>query len=187
MEHIYQKSCFGEDWFTYPQLYKEYANGIGDGSVFVEVGSWKGKSISFLAVELVNLKKTVACYAVDTWAGSSEHQEHDIVKADKLYDLFLSNIDPIKTVVTPIRKPSTQAAQDFADRSIDIVFIDAAHEYDPVKEDILAWLPKVKLGGILSGHDYLHEGVKKAVDEVFGNKVIFRNAMENCWIIEVKE
>ena len=61
MEHIYQKPCFGEDWFTYPQLYKEYANGLGDGSVFVEVGSWKGKSISFLAVELVNLKKTVAC------------------------------------------------------------------------------------------------------------------------------
>ena len=98
-----------------------------------------------------------------------------------------SSAHALNTQRTPIRKPSLQAAQDFADRSIDIVFIDAAHEYDPVKEDILAWLPKVKLGGILSGHDYLCDGVKKAVDEIFGNKVIFRNAMENCWIIEVKE
>ena len=187
MEHIYKNLNFGEDWFTYPELYQEYANALGDGSVFVEVGSWKAKSISFLAVELLNLKKTVACYAVDTWSGSSEHQEMDIVKEDKLYDLFLSNIDPIKSIVTPIRKPSTQAAKDFADRSIDIIFIDAAHEYEPVKEDIIAWLPKVKIGGILSGHDYLHEGVKKAVDEIFGNKVIFRNAWENCWIIQVKE
>ena len=145
MEHIYNNLNFGEDWFTYPALYQEYANALGDGSVFVEVGSWKGKSISFLAVELVNLKKTVACYAVDTWSGSSEHQEMDIIKEDKLYDLFLSNIDPIKSMVTPIRKPSIQAAKDFADRSIDIIFIDAAHEYEPVKEDIIACLNYAKL------------------------------------------
>ena len=57
----------------------------------------------------------------------------------------------------------------------DLIFIDADHSYEWVKRDINALYPKVRSGGILSGHDYGNEniGVKKAVDEVFG---------EGCWI-----
>jgi hypothetical protein len=36
------------------------------------------------------------------------------------------------------------------------------------------------------GHDYLSSGVKKAVDEYFGNAVLFNDAMENCWIVEIQ-
>jgi len=68
-----------------------------------------------------------------------------------------------------IRKFSKDAVLDFADGSLDIVFIDANHKYDFVKEDIALWYPKVRSGGILSGHDYsprlFHGDVKKAVDE----------------------
>ena len=47
---------------------------------------------------------------------------------------------------------------------MDFVFLDAAHDYENVKEDILSWYPKVKVGGWLTGHDYFlgHFGVKKA-------------------------
>jgi predicted O-methyltransferase YrrM len=53
---------------------------------------------------------------------------------------------------------------------LDFVFIDADHSYEGCKADIEAWFPKVKPGGLLSGHDYDNPdfpefGVKRAVDE----------------------
>jgi hypothetical protein len=189
MEHYY-KTTAGESadgYFTYPQLYSEFVNELKDDSVFVEVGSWKGKSIAYLGVEVINSGKKIKCYAVDTWKGSPEHTDDPYVKTDRLYSLFMVNMQPVSSVVTAIRKPSTEAAIDFEDESVDIVFIDACHEYACVKEDIAAWLPKVKKGGIISGHDYYwgENGVKKAVDEAFGDRVIYRNPWENCWIVRV--
>jgi hypothetical protein len=57
-----------------------------------------------------------------------------------------------------------------ADGSLDFVFIDGAHDYEAVKQDITDWAPKVRPGGIVSGHDYYNGkynkmGVIKAVDE----------------------
>lgn len=65
---------------------------------------------------------------------------------------------------------SEQAAKWVADNSLDFVFIDANHQYEFVKQDLALWVPKVRLGGIVSGHDYYHfrsgrGGVVQAVDE----------------------
>jgi len=75
-----------------------------------------------------------------------------------------------------LKMTSVEAAKMFKDNALDLIFIDADHKYESVKEDIIAWLPKVRKGGILSGHDYdgednMHPGVKQAVDEIFGKKV----------------
>ena len=64
----------------------------------------------------------------------------------------------------------------FPDLYFDFVFIDADHRYESVKADILGWMPKVRKGGVIAGHDYKwpgkrHPGVKRAVDEVFGDDV----------------
>lgn len=69
-----------------------------------------------------------------------------------------------------VRARSTEAAKTIEDGSLDFVFIDGAHDYESVKEDINAWYPKVRKGGILSGHDYYQGksggmGVIQAVDE----------------------
>jgi len=65
---------------------------------------------------------------------------------------------------------STEAAKLIPDKSIDFVFIDGAHDYESVMEDIKTWYPKVRDGGILSGHDYYQGksggmGVMEAVDK----------------------
>ncbi len=65
---------------------------------------------------------------------------------------------------------SKEAAEWIADESLDFVFIDSDHSYEAVKEDINLWTPKVRKGGIVSGHDYYQGklgtmGVIKAVDE----------------------
>lgn len=66
-----------------------------------------------------------------------------------------------------IRKPSIQAAKKFQNNQLDFVYLDADHRYSAIKSDLIAWTPKVKEGGIISGHDYGAEwpGVKQAVDE----------------------
>lgn len=166
-------------------LYREISNLVDNGDTIVEVGSWKGRSISFLSVECINQSKFPKIYAVDTWEGSAEHKDYDVVKDKKLFDLFKNNIKPISHLVTPIRKKSTEAAKDFDDSSVKFIFIDAAHDYQSVKEDIAAWYPKVIKGGIIAGHDYYSPGtgVRQAVDEFFGSRVISRGVNENCWIV----
>jgi SAM-dependent methyltransferase len=166
MEHFYHN--IGEDWFTYPQLYKRIVNNCQDGAHLVEVGSWKGRSASFMAVEIINSNKNIKFDCVDTWKGSIEHTTYDVITEENLYDVFLSNIEPVKNIINPIRMTSIDASKLYEDNSLDFVFIDASHEYEDVKADILAWLPKVKIGGILAGHDYDNfEGVNRAVDEIF--------------------
>jgi predicted O-methyltransferase YrrM len=64
-------------------------------------------------------------------------------------------------------------SKNYTNEYFDIVYIDASHEYEYVKEDILAWLPKVKKGGIICGDDYIigWDGVILAVNEIFKDKV----------------
>lgn len=52
------------------------------------------------------------------------------------------------------KKRSQEAARDFAVNSLDWVNIDAGHRYVDVYEDMAAWYPKVRIGGVLAGHDY---------------------------------
>lgn len=188
LKHIYEEPQFGENWFTYPTLYKKIVEISPSGSKFVEVGSWKGKSSAFMAVEIANSKKDIEFFCVDIWEENEEYR-HEGIKSS-LYDVFIENMKPLDKYYTPLKMPSLKAAQKFEDKSLDFVFIDASHQYENVKDDIITWLPKVKNGGIIAGHDYYvagydyFPGVKQAVNEIFNvNELIFS---EHCWIYNVK-
>jgi predicted O-methyltransferase YrrM len=73
-----------------------------------------------------------------------------------------------------------EAASLFQDGSLDGVFIDADHTYEAVKMDIQNWMPKVRKGGILAGHDYVETwpGVIEAVNESLRDFAI----TEQCWV-----
>ncbi len=82
--------------------------------------------------------------------------------------------------ITPFKITSHQAAELYKDGSLDFVFINGDHSYDIVKKDIELWVPKVKEGGTLAGHDYFNApDVKKAVHELLGNNV---KTYSSCWI-----
>lgn len=167
MKHIYQELQFGENWFTYASLYSDMVNRFPSGSKFVEVGSWKGKSSAYMAVEIANSEKEIEFYCVDHWEGSVEHKKGGVFfnkNLDTLFEVFIKNMKPVEKYYKPIKMTSIEASKTFDDNSLDFVFIDASHEYEDVKNDISVWLPKVKRGGILAGHDY--DYVKKAVDEL---------------------
>jgi predicted O-methyltransferase YrrM len=73
------------------------------------------------------------------------------VDAEKLFIERTKNIENI----IKVKKSSVEASQDFSDRSLDLVYIDAEHDYNSVKTDINAWKNKVRRGGVLAGHDYM--------------------------------
>lgn len=81
-----------------------------------------------------------------------------------------------------LRLTSTDAAL-MLGGSFDLVFIDAMHTYEAVTEDIRAWLPKVRDGGVLAGHDYggKFDGVKAAVDTELGEENIVEGP-DNTWL-----
>lgn len=103
----------------------------------LEVGVWLGASVH----EWADHFETVYC--VDHWLGDSY--------VPNVYERFLQN----KTDnMIPLRMFSTIAARRFEDKSLDFVYIDADHRGHGVMEDIYNWLPKVKTGGVIAGHDY---------------------------------
>ena len=93
---------------------------------------------------------------------------YDVMKRTDVVDDFRRTLKPTALM----RMHSTTAARYIADGSLDIVYIDAEHSYDDVKADIIAWIPKVRLGGILCGHDYdptgNFTGLIQAVHEMLG-------------------
>ena len=178
MEHFYQNVS---GHFNYENVYRDIIAFTPENSKekFVEIGAWKGKSVSYAAVEIINSGKNIKLDSIDTWEGSLGEpvlmNDSSIINKT-LYDEFISNIEPVRHIVTPIKLPSVQAANIYVDNSLFFVFIDGSHLYEAVREDILAWLPKVKSGGFIGGHDIDQteefNGVRRAVDEIIGAKNI---------------
>lgn len=172
MQHFYQNI---QGWFGFQDLYQEQVDRVQTPAHFVEIGAWQGKSTAYMAVAIAQSGKQIKFDVVDTWQGSLEHQDDAIVKEQRLYDVFLNNIEPVKHIVNPQRMTSMEASKLYADHSLDFVFIDASHEYEDVLDDIRHWLPKVKPGGMLGGDDYNWPGVNRAVKELLpghqGNRV----------------
>ncbi len=141
-------------------FYDRLAKACSTTSRIVELGSAHGRSIVFLASKLLEQNKGgVELYAIDQWGGGWVEAARDIFKHATKEELAM---------VRFARLSSDQGSRLFEDDSLDVVFIDADHSYEAVKDDFRYWLPKVKPGGLLCGHDYSEKdnpGVVQAVNE----------------------
>ncbi|MBN8548860.1 MAG: class I SAM-dependent methyltransferase [Deltaproteobacteria bacterium] len=187
MEHFYQNI---EGWFDFQEIYRAFVSSARNPSHFVEVGAWYGKSSAFMAVEIANSGKSIQFDVVDHWQGSWEHKEgsfaedKNIVKEGDIYARFLQNLAPARAYINPIRAASLDAAARYPDESLDLVFLDAGHDYADVAADIRAWYPKVKVTGIIAGHDFSRcwPGVIQAVTEFpyFDQSKVIKAGL--CWV-----
>jgi len=190
MEHFHNNDeIFGENWFSYAEFYKDMVEKAPNDAVFVELGAWKGRSTCCMAVEIINSKKTIDFYTVDSWkyVPSTEQPVSSQDMFDEVYREFRKNIMPVKSFVEPIVSYSYMAAGLFSDASIDFVFIDASHQFEDVSRDIRKWFPKLKKGGIIAGHDFftsVHPGVKRAVEGFFPEDSIKTIPEQNVWYVE---
>lgn len=171
MNHFYQNI---DGWFSYEDIYRAVVERGEDGDLFVEVGSFKGRSSSFMAVEILNSGKKIKFDCIDTWRGAAEHQNIEEVMNDTLYDVFTENMKPVQGHYNAIRMPSVEAAALYEDESIDFIMIDGDHTFEAVCADIAAFLPKMKKGGIMTGDDaWLGTDPRRAAEHMFGNDVEF--------------
>jgi hypothetical protein len=152
-----------------------------ENGVMAEIGCYTGESTEFFN----KCGKFKEIYSIDPWESNVDYNELPLDNMDVVEQLFDKRIATFKTLVHKIRETSMQAVNRFSDSFFDFVYIDGNHEYDYVKEDIVKWLPKVKLNGIIAGHDYNHayEGVIQAVDEIFGKDNI-RLFPDSSWMVK---
>ena len=73
-----------------------------------------------------------------------------------------------------------------------MVFIDGAHDYENMMNDIRLWMPLIRSGGLLTGHDYgdnrkKHAGVSIAVNESFENFTVSTGPDVTVWITRIME
>jgi hypothetical protein len=144
---------------------------LNESSVVCEIGSYEGKSSELFAM----FCKTIYC--VDVFIDSKYTEKFDIMMKN------YKNIIKIKNL-------SVVASSDFPDDFFDCVYIDANHDYDSVKEDILHWKDKIKNNGFISGHDYYFNagGVSQAVNEIFKNeKENIKIYSDSSWILKINK
>jgi len=145
----------------------------------VELGVLKGDTLLRLAKRFPYLNIT----GVDIW---KEFHGKPQDQMDYFETVVMEGIKKYNGRIKILKMDTVLAALEFADKSLDYVFIDADHSYESVRSEINAWLPKVKSGGYMMGHDYHHErfpGVTEAVDEKFGSGV--SEFSDYCWGIEI--
>lgn len=154
--------------------YEHLVNSLPDNSTMAEIGCHRGKSLASIAPTLI--RKNIKVHAIDIFdkVEVPGYLEPGVTSGKQgMFDDFLSTIKQFKidNLVTVHAAPSLEVAERLSD--LDFVFIDGDHSYEMVKAELEAWWPKVKVGGVLSGHDYDHNGrgwpgVHKAVHEKFG-------------------
>jgi len=134
------------------------AYGPGDGEI-VEIGSLYGRSTCYLAAGAAgNGRGTV--YAVDTFAGSAEHQEGESGEQDRIVSHgstlkdFLHNVAShrLDAHIKPIVGISTAAAREW-EKPIRLLFIDGDHSFDGTRDDFMSWAPFVVDSGLVAFHD----------------------------------
>jgi len=174
---------FEEDWFTYPTVYKIIVDRCRLNGKILELGAWKGRSSFFLVTEAKNKSSDIEVHIVDSWSDVSDWWKLSTLEnGEDVFAKFKINMSSLTGFYKCHRMDSCEASKLFEDGSLDGVFIDADHSYEAVKRDIQLWLPKIKRGGTLAGHDI--EGhpnsmeVIKAVRELLSDVFV----MERCWI-----
>lgn len=142
------------------QLMTEIKGHLGNIHTAVEVGTWRGD----FATEMCNRLQPEKFYAVDPFLLYAEYTD----KPNPTEFATQENLDQLAEGVRSriagmnadrhselLRAKSQDAVHQFSDNSIDVVYVDADHKYDPVLADISAWYAKVKPGGVLCGDDYI--------------------------------
>lgn len=163
-----------EGWFLEEEgaWYREVVATRFDGLV-IEIGSWKGRSASYLAPVLAGLPERLVC--VDHFAGSSDQWDpeyrrallDEALRGSPVKSQFLNNMRKYGIRCRLLDCSSEEAAAQIPDGSAAVILIDASHDRLSVLGDLRRWLPKVRSNGILAGHDYgiEHPSVMSAVHD----------------------
>lgn len=153
---------------------------------FVEVGCKEGRTTGHILKTVPDSR----VIAIDPWM-KQEKSDDPLKETYEAWDFgkiereFWENVgDADNSRISMLRMTSAEAASGAWLSPMDLIFIDALHDYEHVKQDIALWWPKVRIGGILAGHDFNHKwpGCERAVAESF-NLMHVGVAPDSVWFV----
>ena len=129
-----------------------------DFKIGAEIGVNRGRHSKAMCKNIPGLK----LFAVDPWIAYPVRNNQ--ARQDRCFN-------EAKTVLAPhdvkiIKQSSMEAVQKFKDKSLDFVYIDGDHSFDAAMLDLIMWSAKVKIGGIVAGHDYAPHFADRVVTAV---------------------
>lgn len=163
MEHFYQNI---DGWFSYEYVYRDIVQQADDDSLFVEIGSYKGKSAAFMAVEIANSNKKIRFECIDPMELMGAYLNMPQNEKDGYsLDEFQKRLESVKGYYKLHQMTSDEAVKLYEDNSIDFLLIDGDHSYEGVKKDIANYLPKMRSGGLIVGDDAYDPEIQRALND----------------------
>lgn len=153
---------------------------VKEDFVIAEIGSFSGVSSELFAQNCKEL------HCIDSWLPYWEITQSEFMQtAETNFDEMAKHYSNI----VKIKNSSEEAVKSYPDSHFDMVYVDAAHDYENAKKDIQLWLPKLKKGGLIAGHDYRYDvriKVYEVVEELFGETHSIQKYPDSSWIIKLK-
>jgi len=159
----------------------------------IEIGTFSGEGALTFAKRVKHITVIDPWDLIDSSRINEGQMERgnfkaSMVEAERVFDERLNGFS-----VTKIKNFDQFVVSDFIDKSIDFIYIDAIHTAAELSRQITMWLPKVKIGGKIGGHDYMEKPmfgyyfpeVKQTVDKAFGIENI-RTYKDSSWIVDIK-
>ena len=145
--------------------------------IVLEIGSYRGESTEILLK--TGLVEHITC--VDLWQNDYDNDDAasyttPIPEIEKQFDERLN----IYSNVKKIKGNSNDIHSEFDNESFDLVYIDGDHRYEGCKNDIINFLPKVKNGGFIAGHDGHHPPIMRAIRDTI--EKIDLNFVDTSWL-----
>ncbi len=153
----------GEDWFNYYNklLLQEILKSLPGGAKVLEIGSWLGRSASFM----LETNPNIDLHCLDLWEDHRVELENRKAEGDKTFNMFLDNMSQLGLLekIKVTRDTSVNVLNYFEENSFDLIYIDGCHEEEIVYQDLQNSFKLIKLGGHIVGDDWNWNSVSKGI------------------------
>ena len=183
-----------QGWGSDSQVFEDIINEL-QPKLIIEVGTWKGASAIHMAKLCLRNYTDFEIVCVDTFLGSVEHwtgQQNSLFQdavngRPAIYEKFLSNVvnNGLIKYITPLPVDSINGAEILHKLGVeaDLIYIDAGHDYNSVRVDLVNYSKVLRTGGYMLGDDWFHEPIRNAAYDAFGaDKVIEKSSDKFLWI-----
>lgn len=144
--------------------------------IVVEVGCYVGGMTIYMCDLVSYSKKNINFYVVDSFA-EKQYLDNDV----PMYDRFYKNTEAYTNKFQLYKKDSLECSTEFKDNSIQFLFLDTAHDSKYVKKELDVWIPKMKKGGVIAGHDYHWNGISELLEYEIGKVNVVESCIDYIW------
>lgn len=176
-------------WFNFHDLYDRMVSEANNGSVFIEIGVFLGRSTAYMANQIKKSGKNIKFWVIDPFDPDllDDSKLKEVLPKKSFFSLFWKFMNDLELTdyISPLIMTSEQAQNHLRHIQADFIMIDGLHDRASVQNDIQLWNPILKMGGVIAGDDYEWPEVKEVVHTLFGKENIeISKTNWPCWIYQ---